>query len=178
MKYINQKNKLKKISNQNTSNLSELNNQNIVNTENNNIFNQQLKSPEQYYKKAYNNTTFFSLDWVEMEYGKSPAGDLQLPYRLFKNWTIEFAKFDYRLLGHIKVEPLIKFNSGTIDDNPDDVVFYKTHFFTLSDLPNETYYKRVVLTASLSFTFYDVTHIPFQREVKLLLQYINPIKVI
>lgn len=172
--FINKKNKLESIVYKNNSNYPTIIRQDNNDKQQKELLNIQLKSPEQCYKNIYVASTEFE----EMSFCKSLTGYVQTPYRLFKNWKIEFSKFDYRLLGHIKIEPIIQPISSIVDDSTDELIIYRSHFFTIYDLENEDYFKRVILTVSLSVTSLSLTIVPYQREAKLLIQYINPIKVI
>ena len=176
-KFINQKNKINKIIQQNNSNYPVLIRQDINNNQRKELLNIQLKSPEQQYKKNY----IASTEWENMIYGKSLEGVIKTsPVLLFSKWKIEFSKFDYRLLGHIRVEPIIKPLNLNVNDNIETTFYwnlYKAHFFTIYDLENEEFFKKVILTSGLTI-YNSGDEIPYQRQAKLLIHYINPIKVI
>ena len=173
-KFINQKNKITRIIQQNNANQPVLIRQGIDNNQRKELLNIQLKSPEQQYKKIY----VASTEWEDMTFGETLAGNIQgYPVLLFSTWEIEFAKFDYRLLGHIRVEPITKPLNVNVDDGEDNWQVYKAHYFTIYDLEDEEFFKRVILTSSLTIRN-SGNEIPYQRQSKLILHYINPIKVI
>lgn len=137
------------------------------------FLNTQLLSSEQNYKNTY----FSSTEWELMNYEKRTDGEIYHNDRLYKTWNIEFNQFDYRFLSYLHIEPLVR-TTGVEEDADAEIIIYKNILYTIFDYNENSNYQRIGINVSLEIYKRFIETPLYQREAKLLIQYVNPIKVI
>ena len=102
-----------------------------------------------------------------------PLGDPWMGSQ-YRNWTVEFPRFDSRLIPYITVEMELRVAGGNIDDGVIIRAPAKAHFFNVEDIEDGTSPENIVklmIYACLSFSDPNVT-MPY--EAKVLIGYSNP----
>jgi hypothetical protein len=155
--FINKINKLKFIYDENNKQISRINNQ--ESKDNKLVKDIVINQPQ---LNFFNKINDFSTNWVAFIRTSSGGS-------LYKNYIIEWEKFDERLLPFLKIDVMFRINSGNSTQeyipNP-----YISKFFVVSPIANETDYKKVKLIATVHF----VESNDLDYEGKLNITFVNP----
>lgn len=162
MKFNSTKNKLKKLNILNAELLQIADNQ--ENRNNNAVFNKNINIPNNF---LFNKNAVFSTDWEVIE----SISD-SFYYTKHKLWTIEFDKFDIRMLPHLDVKILYRTTGGNVEDTINQFP-YTNKYFQIFDIPNESNdnYKQVKMLVGL---YVSKTGVDFNYDVKLNIIFTNP----
>ena len=136
-------------------------NVNNQNNDNKNFIIKINKKPIYNFSKTLNN---LSSDWEDLDVDG-------LNYTQYKNWILEFSKFDIRLLPFIDIKILYRRGENLIDDK--DIIPTVQKMCSIADISNEVsdYIKNVTIKISFMFSESELYE---TYQVKLNVLFINP----
>lgn len=112
-------------------------------------------------------------DWQLMQLANNfdpPLGDPWMGAQ-YRNWSIEFPRFDSRLIPFTTVEMLLRVAGGKIDDGITIMRMSKVHIFNVEDIDGEENIVKLTIVACMDF---DDPNVTMPYEAKLLVGFSNP----
>ena len=99
-----------------------------------------------------------------------PLGDPWMGAQ-YRNWSIEFPRFDFRLIPYLTVEMELRVAGGKIDDGIIITRISRIHLFNVENIDGQENIVKLTIIACMSF---DDPNVTMPYEAKLLIGYNNP----